>query len=153
MFKIAETSERPLFRPVIVPEGGAYSALSQYCISEEWSANLTDGTIRLGHWSAALHGLDERECGLMSLTRAYDRADRLHIVGLFEQASAAASSFCFSSTISLGEGHRQPVFCMAESLRNGMNGELVLAGMFLFPRFKLDMASEPGYTGPMARLA
>lgn len=154
VFKIAETSDRPLFRPVLVPEGsGPYSALSQYCISEEWSANLMDGTIRLGHWSAALHGLQERECGLTSLTRAYERTDRRRIVVLFEQASASTSSFCFSSTISLGEGHQQPVFCMAESMRNGMNGELVLAGVFLFPRFKLDTAAELGYSGPMARLA
>jgi hypothetical protein len=154
VFKIAETNNRPIFRPVIVPEGsGPFSTLPQYCIADDWSANLADGTIRLGHWSAAMHGLSECECGLTSLTRAYDPADRRHIVGLFEKASAASASFCFSTTISLGEGHLQPVFCMAQSLPDVMDGcDLHLNGVFLFPRFKLDMGAEVGYPGPMARL-
>lgn len=139
MFKIVETADRSQFRPRAVTDSlHLEPGLSDFCISEEWSANLDEGLITIGTWTAALHELTPGRCGLTSLTRAYEPADRRHILGLFEQASSAPSSFCYSSTILLGQGRSQPVFCIARSALAREAPGLSLGGVFLFPRFKLE---------------
>lgn len=151
VFKITETTDKPSYRPRALPDmAGHGAALADLCVSEEWSANLDEGTLSIGHWASALHGLSTRECGLLGLTRAYEPSDRRHIISLFEQAAAAASSFCYSSTIALGEGRSQPVFCIAESTSFGAGAPLTLSGIFLFPRFKLDGGLA---AGPLCRFA
>jgi hypothetical protein len=47
--------------------------------------------------------------------RCYDPEDRNRIVRIFEQAATLSSSFCFSTTITMPNGYRQPLFCMGES--------------------------------------
>lgn len=142
MFKIAETVERQsrTIRALSMGEQASrQQGLAQYCLSEEWSANLDEGIISLGQWSGVYHGVvPTRPCGLLSLVRAYEAQDRRHILGLFEQAAAAPSSFCFSSLLRLANGTRQPVFCMAESAANAQGSGLALSGLFLFPRFTLE---------------
>lgn len=156
MFKIAETVERQSrsIRSFPVAEQAVrHQGLAQYCLSEEWTANLEEGIISLGQWSGIFHGLvASRPCGLLGLTRAYEASDRHHIVGLFEQAAAAPSSFCFSSLLRLADGKRQPVFCMAESTSSCQGRPLLLSGLFLFPRFKLE-GSRTDLTSPYARIA
>ena len=130
-----------------------HQGLAQYCLSEEWTANLDEGIINLGQWSGIFHGLvTSGTCGLLGLTRAYEAADRHHIVGLFEKAAAAPSSFCFSSLLRLADGRRQPVFCMAESAASAQGAPLSLSGLFLFPRFKLE-GSRTDLASPYARIA
>lgn len=124
--------------PAIADGAGSEAALSDYCISEDWSADLEEGVISVGRWTAALHNLGSGRCGLTSLTRAYDPQDRRHILSLFEQAAAAPSSFCFSSSLQLGQGRSQPVFCIARSLREQEECGLTLRGIFIFPRFKVE---------------
>lgn len=154
MFKIVETADRSSLRPLAVSERlSVEQGLADFCISEEWSANLDDGLITIGTWTAALHELVPGRCGLTSLTRAYDPADRRHILGLFEQASSAPSSFCYSSTILLGQGRSQPVFCIARSTVARDATELVLGGVFLFPRFKLEEEISQTLLPAMARFA
>lgn len=139
VFKIVETADRFHPRPRAVADNlPNEQGLSDFCITEEWAANLEEGVITIGHWTAAVHDLKPGRCGLTSLTRAYDPADRRRILELFEQASAAASSFCYSSTILLGQGHSQPVFCIARSSLFHEAAGLHLSGVFLFPRFKLE---------------
>lgn len=128
-------------------------SLADFCISEEWTANLDDGLVTVGEWTAALHGVSAGRCGLTALTRAYNPADRRHILGLFEQASAAESSFCFSSTLLLGQGHSQPVFCIARSSVPRDEAGLVLSGIFLFPRFKLEGQVSDSPLAALARFA
>lgn len=159
MFKIAETADtsdrfgRPIRSFPGADQAGRHQGLQQYCLSEEWSADLEEGVVRLGAWTAIYHGLSpSSSCGLTSLTRAYDSADRHRIVGLFEQAAASPSSFCFSAVLRLADGKRQPVFCMAESALSVQGSALALGGLFLFPRFKLDGRSSD-FAGPFARFA
>lgn len=114
--------------------------LTQFCLSEDWSSDLSSGIIRLGRWSATLHGAISPECGLLSLVRCYETYDRARILELFEQAATSSSNFCFSTTALVGEGHRQPVFCVGESIGTEEKYAGSMAGVFLFPRFKL----EPG---------
>lgn len=154
VFKIVETADRFHSRPRAVADSlEEEQGLADFCITEEWTADLEEGVITIGHWTAAVHELEPGRCGLTSLTRAYDPADRRHILGLFEQASAAASSFCYSSTILLGQGHSQPVFCIARSglLRDATG--LHMGGVFLFPRFKLEESLKRQPMPAIARFA
>lgn len=116
--------------------------LAQFSVSEAWNGDFSSGVIRLGEWSSMLHGLAGQECGLLSLMRCYDVKDRAHILALFEQAATLSSSFCFSTTIVMPNGFRQPLFCMGESagLEEKYSGSMV--GVFIFPRFKLDNGNQ-----------
>ncbi|SMD16657.1 hypothetical protein SAMN05880593_13020 [Rhizobium sp. RU36D] len=118
--------------------------LSQLCISENWIGDLSNGVIRLGERAAALHGLDNSECGLLSMMRCYDPHDRAQILELFEQAATSSCSFCFSTTIVSRTAQRQPVFCIGESngLEQRHSGSMV--GIFVFPRFQLATGSHLG---------
>ena len=84
-----------------------------------------------------MHGLTSSECGLLSLMRCYEAHDRAHILELFEQAATSSSSFCFSTTVLAASGHRQPVFCIGESIGTEEKYTGSMVGVFMFPRFKL----------------
>lgn len=112
--------------------------LDQFCFSEGWSGDLSNGLFHLGERAAAMHGLDQGECGLLNLVRCYDSADRNHVLALFEQAATASSSFCFSTTIILPSGQKQPVFCVGESIGLEQRYSGSILGVFFFPRFQLE---------------
>ncbi|MCA1403635.1 hypothetical protein I6F26_03320 [Ensifer sp. IC3342] len=113
---------------------------AQFCVSEGWSGDLTTGLFVLGDKAAAIHGLRESECGLLNFVRCYDPADRNHVLELFEQAATTSSTFCFSTTIILETGQRQPLFCIGESsgLEERYSGSML--GVFFFPRFLIEGA-------------
>ncbi|EJC82748.1 hypothetical protein Rleg4DRAFT_4477 [Rhizobium leguminosarum bv. trifolii WSM2297] len=143
MFKIAKANAAvPLKSGSLDHQNQNDEMVAQFSISEAWTGDLSSGMLRLGEWSAMLHGLSAQECGLLSLIRCYDAKDRGHILELFEQAATLCSSFCFSTTIIMPNRLRQPLFCMGESsgLEEKYSGSL--AGVFIFPRFKLEGASH-----------
>ena len=143
MFKIAKANAAvPLMPGSLDDNNQNHEILAQFSVSEAWIADFSSGVIRLGEWSAMLHGLSTQECGLLSLIRCYDTSDRGHVLELFEQAATLCSSFCFSTTIVMPNGYRQPLFCMGESngLEEKYSGSMV--GVFVFPRFKLDGARQ-----------
>ena len=143
MFKIARAglSQPPIPASYALQESGQ-DHFGQFCFAESWSGDLSNGLFRLGNHAAAIHGLQEPECGLLNLVRCYDSEDRNHVLELFEQAATDSSSFCFSTTIMLASGHKQPVFCIGESsgLEQRYSGSIL--GMFFFPRFQLDMKNR-----------
>jgi hypothetical protein len=71
----------------------------RFGVSEDWTGDLTNGLLTLGNRARQLHGLDSHECGLLTMMRCYDTADRGHILRLFEQAATEPSRFCYSTTI------------------------------------------------------
>ncbi len=89
-----------------------------------------------------MHGLHQAECGLLNLVRCYDSADRNHVLALFEQAATTSSSFCFSTTIILASGQKQPVFCIGQSTGLEQRYSGVLLGIFFFPRFQLETRGQ-----------
>lgn len=139
MFKIARSSlSRPhgihsAARPAVDQE-----LLGQFCVTEGWSGDLSNGLFVLGENTARMHGLSHGECGLLNLVRCYDSTDRNHVLELFEQAATNSSSFCFSTTIILASGQKQPVFCLGESTGLEQRYSGTLLGMFFFPRFQLE---------------
>ncbi|MDK1488685.1 hypothetical protein QN219_01245 [Sinorhizobium sp. 7-81] len=114
--------------------------LAQFCVSEGWSGDLTTGLFILGDKAAAIHGLRDNECGLRNFVRCYDPPDRNHVLELFEQAATSCSTFCFSTTVVLETGQKQPLFCIGESsgLEERYSGSM--AGVFFFPRFVVEGA-------------
>ncbi|MBY3596186.1 hypothetical protein [Rhizobium bangladeshense] len=143
MFKIAKANAAvPLMPGSLNDNKRNHEMLSQLSVSEAWSGDFSSGVIHLGEWSSTLHGLSSRECGLLNLIRCYDAKDRAHVLELFEQAATLCSSFCFSTTIIMPNGLRQPLFCMGES--NGLEVKYSgsMAGIFIFPRFKLEGARQ-----------
>ncbi|WP_442966916.1 hypothetical protein [Rhizobium sp. C4] len=125
--------------------------LSQFCVSEAWSGDLSTGLLKLGERAVSMHGLDSGECGLLNLVRRYDPNDRAKLLELFEQATTHSSSFCFSTIIHNPlNGRRQPLFCIGESTGLERKYSGTIYGVFLFPHFTLQqdaaVAANPGYT-------
>lgn len=152
VFNIANANLGAPFVPGSLEPGiQSRDLLAQFSVTEGWSGDLSSGSISLGEWGTALHGLPSRECGLLSLMRCYDPRDHRRIIELFEQAATSPSSFCFSTTIATKAGQRQPLFCMGESsgLERKYAGRII--GVFIFPRFKLDAGST--VAGPGKRIA
>lgn len=144
MFKIARaTSTQPVV-PTTVPSEEFYQKhLLRFCHPEAWSGDLSNGLFQLGDTATELHGVGQKECGLLNLVRCYDQADRNHILALFEQAATTSSSFCYSTTILLGGGRKQPVFCLGESSGLEQRYSGTMSGLFFFPRFQVE---TPGRT-------
>ncbi|MBY3053307.1 MULTISPECIES: hypothetical protein [Rhizobium] len=143
MFNIARANAAVPLTPSSLDDANQnHKMLAQFSVSEAWTGDFSSGMLRLGEWSAMLHGLAAQECGLLGLIRCYDAKDRSHILELFEQAATLCSSFCFSTTIIMPNGFRQPLFCMGEShgLEQKYSGSM--AGVFVFPRFKLEGAKQ-----------
>ncbi|MBB4576072.1 hypothetical protein PYR71_01135 [Rhizobium sp. MC63] len=143
MFKIAKANAAvPLMTGSLNDNHQNHQMLAQLSVSESWTGDFSSGLIRLGKWSAMLHGLSAEECGLLNLIRCYDTKDRARVLELFEQAATHCSSFCFSTTIIMPNGLRQPLFCMGES--NGLEEKYsgCMTGVFIFPRFKLEGARQ-----------
>ncbi|WP_041678567.1 hypothetical protein [Rhizobium etli] len=142
MFKIAKANAAVPFMPGSMNDNNHREMLAQFSVSESWTGDLSSGVLRLGKWSTMLHGLSAEECGLLNLIRCYNTKDRSHVLELFEQAATHCSSFCFSTTIIMPNGLRQPLFCMGES--NGLEEKYSgsMAGVFVFPRFKLEGARQ-----------
>ncbi|NKN02583.1 hypothetical protein [Rhizobium leguminosarum] len=143
MFNIARANAAvPLTHCSLDDANQNHKMLAQFSVSEAWTGDFSSGMLRLGEWSAMLHGLATQDCGLLGLIRCYDAKDRSHILELFEQAATLCSSFCFSTTIIMPNGFRQPLFCMGES--NGLEQKYSgsMAGVFVFPRFKLEGAKQ-----------
>lgn len=139
MFKIAKTAlASPLVPGSMSFDPSDNELLAQYCITERWSGDLSNGLFQLGEKAARMHGLEQRNCGLLNLVRCYDALDRGRVLELFEQAATVSSTFCFSTTIEINSTVRQPVFCVGEStgLEQRYAGSII--GLFIFPRFPLD---------------
>lgn len=142
MFKIARAGHSQAPATSLAIGAGEQALLSQFCVSEGWSGDLSNGLFHMGEAAAALHGLEHRECGLLNLVRCYDTADRNHVLSLFEQAATTSSAFCFSTTIILASGQKQPVFCVGESSGLEQRYSGTLQGIFFFPRFQVETRSR-----------
>lgn len=141
VFKIAKSAFVSPFLPGSVAfDPSANELLTQYCATERWTGDLSNGLFQLGERAARMHSLDQRSCGLLNLVRCYVPHDRNHVLELFEQAATVSSSFCYSTTIEVSGTPGQPVICVGEStgLEHRYAGAII--GVFIFPRFQLDNA-------------
>lgn len=143
MFKIAKSDvASPFMFGSLEPGGYDRDIMAQFCVTESWNGNLSNGVITLGQLSMRFYGLPSAECGLLSLMRCYEVHDRARILELFEQASTTSSSFCFSTTMFAAGGQGQPVFCVGESIGAEEKHSGSMVGVFMFPRFKLEPGSH-----------
>jgi hypothetical protein len=139
VFKIAKAQvAAPFVSGSLTLPADEHDLLAQFSVSEGWIGDLSNGVIKLGRLSTMLHGLPSSECGLLNLLRCYDSYDRARILELFEQAATVSSSFCFSTTVLAPGSHRQPLFCIGESVGTEEKYTGSMTGVFIFPRFKLE---------------
>jgi hypothetical protein len=118
------------------------SVLGKFCVADEWSGDLANGLFQLGKLSEQLHGLSSGECGLLTLLRCYEVADRISILELLENASSSASSFCFSTHIICGPVENQPLVCIGESSGFVEHNHGRMSGVFIFPRMPVETAGH-----------
>jgi hypothetical protein len=142
VFKIARASASQSALPAFSVDQIGQEMLEQFCVSEGWSGDLSNGLFKLGEKATATHGLQHAECGLLNLVRCYDAADRNHVLALFEQAATTSSSFCFSTTIILATGQKQPLFCIGESSGLEQRYSGLMRGIFFLPRFQVDAKNQ-----------
>ncbi|MDM9626520.1 hypothetical protein QTL95_11480 [Rhizobium sp. S152] len=139
MFKIAKSNIAASLLPASIDiDTHDSDLLTQLSTSETWMGEFSTGVINLKEASAALHGLSSRSCGLLNLIRCYDRKDHDRILELFEEAATLSTSFCFSTTIVMPNGYRQPVFCMGESNGHDEPNSGSMMGVFVFPKSRTD---------------
>lgn len=115
-------------------------AISKFCATENWAGDLSNGLFQLGKIGSYFHGLEEGECGLLTLLRCYEPNDRVSILELLENASSSPSSFCFSTYIIGGPGERQPLMCVGESTGFIENANGSMQGVFVFPRMVTELS-------------
>lgn len=135
MFRISK-SKSPLAPgfSLSIDDVSQTNPLQKFCSTETWTGDLTNGLFQISRVSSFFHGLEEGECGLLTLLRCYEPNDRVHILELLEDASSSPSSFCFSTFIVGGPEERQPLMCIGESTGFGDAVQGTMRGIFIFPR-------------------
>ncbi|MBP1850465.1 hypothetical protein [Rhizobium halophytocola] len=139
MFKIADSTLTKTIDPFFELAGRlAPELMERYAVTEDWEGDLANGVMRLGDRAAILHELPGGECGLLTMMRRYDPQDRGRILQLFEQAAAASSQFCYTTTIRQSGDRRQPIFCIGQSREMDSSAGASMTGIFIFPRFHTE---------------
>jgi hypothetical protein len=100
-------------------------------LMESWTCDLSTGLFSIGDKALARHGLQQACNGLLDLVRSYAREDRQTILNVLEEATSTSSSFCYCTTIRLGDGPASRVFCVGSSDVTAGKGRL--QGVFAFP--------------------
>lgn len=101
-------------------------------VTEGWFCDLDTGLFRLGEIARIHHALSDGLCGLLDLLKAYHPSDHKTVLTILEQATAAASSFCYCTLLRTAAGAAQPVWCIGtSSLGAGRNR---MEGIFAFSR-------------------
>ncbi len=100
-------------------------------VMETWTCDLSTGLFAIGDKTRARHGLGPDAQGLLDLVRSYACQDRQTVLNVLEEATSTSSSFCFCTTIMLGDGPASSVFCVGSSEISGGRG--LLQGIFAFP--------------------
>lgn len=115
--------------------------LSQFCLTDHWSANLSNAMVRLGELARNLHGLppERSRYGLLELVRCYNPRNHDRIIKLFERAASEQKPFHFSSELGSGNETRI-VHCFGgyRMLETGDGEELF--GVFIFSRDLYEMS-------------
>jgi hypothetical protein len=113
------------------------SLLSQFCIVDHWSANLSNAMMSLGDTARSIHQLppDRDRFGLLEFVRCYESGSQTKIIQLFEMAASEGRPFHFSASLAGSDGSRQIVHCFGghRTVEATQSGE-ELFGMFLFSR-------------------
>jgi len=100
-------------------------------VMESWICDLSTGLFSIGEKARARHGLAEQSSGLIDLVRSYAKEDRQTVLSILEEATATSSSFCYCTTVVLGDGPASRIFCVGSSEILAAKGRL--QGVFAFP--------------------
>lgn len=119
---------------IFQPDG---TLLSEFCIVDHWSANLSNAMLTMGPRAVTAHGLpaDREKFGLLEFVRCYGEARRAGIIQLFEKAACEATPFHYSSPLDHPTFGPRVVHCFGRHRAVGETaGGGELYGLFLFSR-------------------
>lgn len=102
------------------------------CLIESWQCNLATGIFTVGETARERHGLGDTICGLLDIIRSYHVDHRQTVLSILEQATAAASSFCFCTTLQEENGDGSPIFCVGTSTLDAAATAGRMRGIFAF---------------------
>lgn len=131
---------KPGFGTILPEDGRAHeewveTLMRQDYLIETWHCDLSTGLFSVGETAKTRHGLDDRFCGLLDIIRGYHRDHHQTVLNILEEATAAASSFCFCASLEGGDGDALPAFCVGTSrLDTAAAGQM--QGVFAFVRFE-----------------
>ncbi|MCV9962975.1 hypothetical protein OIU34_13790 [Pararhizobium sp. BT-229] len=101
-------------------------------IIETWHCDLSTGIFSIGEAAKTRHGLSNNLCGLLDILRGYHADHHKTVLNILEEATAAASSFCFCTTLQDEDGAAAPVFCIGTSSIGKAPAAGRMQGIFAF---------------------
>jgi hypothetical protein len=96
-------------------------------VIEGWHCDLSTGIFSVGEMAQHIHVLEQSLCGLLDIIRGSAENHRKIVLSILEEATAAASSFCYCTDTSAG-----PLFCIGTSTLDATAAAGRMQGVFAF---------------------
>lgn len=96
-------------------------------VIEGWHCDLSTGIFSIGEVAQRLHALEQGFCGLLDIIRGYAENHRKIVLSILEEATAAASSFCYCTDTLSG-----PIYCIGTSTIDAKAATGRMQGVFAF---------------------
>lgn len=130
---------KPGFGTILPEDGRAHeewveTLVRQDYVIETWHCDLSTGIFTVGDIARERHSLTDNLCGLLDIIRGYHEDHHKTVLNILEEATAAASSFCFCTTMREGEDEDVPLICVGTStIGSGASSAGRMQGIFAFP--------------------
>ncbi|WP_426237065.1 hypothetical protein [Pararhizobium sp. DWP1-1-3] len=99
-------------------------------VIEGWHCDLSTGIFLVGEMAQRVHALEQSLCGLLDIIRGYAENHRKIVLSILEEATAAASSFCYCTDIT--DSSAGPLFCIGTSSIDAEAATGRMQGIFAF---------------------
>jgi hypothetical protein len=122
----------------ILPEGSrahedwVNTLVQRDYVIETWHCDLSTGIFSVGEAAKTRHGLSHNLCGLLDILRGYHEDHHRTVLNILEEATAAASSFCFCTMLQNEKGEATRVFCIGTSSIGKAAAAGRMQGIFAF---------------------
>jgi len=99
-------------------------------VVEGWHCDLSTGIFSVGEMAQHIHALEQDLCGLLDIIRGYAQNHRKIVLTILEEATAAASSFCYCTDIT--DASAGPLYCIGTSTIDATAATGRMQGVFAF---------------------
>ncbi|MGI0525702.1 hypothetical protein [Rhizobium giardinii] len=128
---------KPGFGTILPEDNRAHEEWAQTLVGrnyliERWHCDLSTGIFAIGETTKTRHGVGDTLCGLLDIIRNYHEDHHKTVLNILEEATAAASSFCFCTTLQEESGATTRVFCVGTSTLGAPSAGGRMQGIFAF---------------------
>lgn len=99
-------------------------------VIEGWHCDLSTGIFSIGKTAQHIHALEQNLCGLLDIIRAYAENHRKIVLSILEEATSAASSFCYCTDVT--DASAGPLYCIGTSTIDTAAASGRMQGVFAF---------------------